>query len=87
MGAASMPKKKSKTRKEADTENELWIAPRFSLKGVDGERAWENRITGPPNSSRFLELADIAMGLKKPAAKKNKKAPVHQTIKDEPYSH
>jgi hypothetical protein len=29
---------------------------------------------GPPNSSRFLELADIAMGLKKPEPKKRKRA-------------
>jgi hypothetical protein len=54
-----MSKKKSKTTK-AEKENELWISPRISLKGVDGERTWENRITEPPNSSRFLEMADIA---------------------------
>jgi hypothetical protein len=82
-----MPKKNPKPRKKVEKENELWVSPRFSLKGENGERAWDIRPTGPPNSSRFLELADIAMGLKKPAAKKNKKAPVHQTIKDEPYSH
>jgi hypothetical protein len=80
-----MPKKKSKTKK-AEKENELWISPRFSLKGVDGERSWENRITGPPNSSRFLEMADIALGLKKSSPKKAKSKSVHQTTKSEPYT-
>jgi len=74
-----MPNKR-KTKKEADTENELWISPRFSLKGADGERGWEDRIMGPPNSSRFLELADIALGMKKPTPKKAKSKSVHETF-------
>jgi hypothetical protein len=49
---------------------DLWIAPRYSLKG--GERAWESRHGGPSNSSRFLELADIALGIKKPTPRKRK---------------
>ena len=61
----------AKKRKGAPTENQesLWIAPRYSLKGLAGERSGENRVGGPPNS-RFLELADIALGHKKPTAKK-----------------
>lgn len=78
-------RKKSKPKK-AEKESELWIAPRFSLKGADGDRAWENRPTGPPNSSRFLEMADIALGLRKPARKKTKSTDVHDTNKSEPYS-
>ena len=50
--------------------NELWIAPRHSLKGPNGERAYEDRSGGLPTSNRFLELADIALGLKKSATKK-----------------
>ena len=78
-----MPKKPSKKPKVA---KDLWIAPRYSLKGPAGERAWENRPGGAPNSSRFLELADIALGTQKPAVMK-KKAPTkaHQTSKTEPY--
>jgi hypothetical protein len=80
-----MPKKSDK---EPKASKDLWIAPRYSLKGPAGERAWENRPGGAPNSSRFLELVGIALGTKKPAPKK-KKAPssgAHQTSKTEPYS-
>ena len=80
-----MPRKNGRN---PSVSKDLWIAPRYSLKGPAGERAWENRPGGPPNSSRFLELADIALGIKKPTAKK-KKTPAsraHQTAKTEPYS-
>jgi len=79
---------RKKTEREPSVSKDLWIAPRYSLKGAAGERAWENRPGGPPNSSRFLELADIALGIRKPVAKK-KKTPAskaHQTAKTEPYS-
>ena len=80
--------KKSKPAKKADGSNGLWIAPRHSLKGPAGERAWENRRGGIPTSTRFLELADIALGLKKPSPHKKKPATVsaHDTTKTEPYS-
>jgi hypothetical protein len=68
-----MPKRPKKNRHE-DSTSDLWVAARYSLKGPAGERAWESRVGGPPNSSRFLELADIAMGLKKPEPKKRKSA-------------
>jgi hypothetical protein len=66
----------------------LWIAPRYSLKGPAGERAWANRPGGIPSTNRYLELADIALGLKKPQAKKRKAAVVaaHSIKKTEPYS-
>lgn len=48
----------------------LWIAPRNNLKGPTGERAWENRPGGPPSNNRFLEFADVALGLKEPIPKK-----------------
>lgn len=65
--------KKSKNAKKTDNSDELWIAPRYSLKGPAGDRAWENRRGGIPSNARFLELADIALGLKKarPAQEKS----------------
>jgi hypothetical protein len=73
-------------KKRSKDENELWIAPRYNLKGPAGERAWENRPGGLPTSNRFLELADVALGLKKTAQKKKKVGPMHETAKKEPYS-
>ncbi|MGC2698472.1 MAG: hypothetical protein WA738_22005 [Candidatus Angelobacter sp.] len=79
---------RKKPEKSPKSPKDLWIAPRYSLKGPAGERAWENRPGGAPNSSRFLELADIAMGLKKPEPKKKKgsNSGAHETSKTEPYS-
>jgi hypothetical protein len=86
-----MPKKAKKggkrAGKKADSMDSVWIAPGYSLKGPNGERAWENRPGGPPNSGRFLELADIAMGTRKPSPRKKLASPVHSTsVKTEPYS-
>jgi hypothetical protein len=78
--------KKPKSEKKAEKENDLWISPRFLLKGANGERAWENRRGGAPHSSRFLEMADVALGLKKPSPKKAKSKTVHDTTKKEPYT-
>lgn len=67
----------------------LWIAPRYSLKGPAGERAWENRPGGAPSSGKYLELADIAMGVKKPDPafkKRNAVTGAHVISKTEPYS-
>jgi hypothetical protein len=76
----------SKKRKPGGSEvtDGLWIAPRYSLKGPAGDRAWENRSGGAPSSNKFLELADIALGIKKPAPKK-KGHLVHDKSKAEPY--
>jgi hypothetical protein len=86
---ASKPKKVIKGKpKKTDPPDGLWVAPRYSLKGPNGERAWENRPGGVPSSSRYLELADIALGLKKPELpfKKRKVFNAHDTSKTEPYS-
>jgi hypothetical protein len=80
-----MPKKGNQGKKKKAPEDELWIAPRYSLKGPAGERAWENRPGGIPSNNRYLELADIALGLKKPTPKK-KHTVVHDKTKKEPYS-
>jgi hypothetical protein len=85
---ASKPKKARGKDKKTDAPEGLWVAPRYSLKGPQGERAWENRPGGAPSSSKYLELADIALGLKKPEpALKNRRATdAHDTSKTEPYS-
>jgi hypothetical protein len=82
-----MVKKQKKAQTTGDP-GELWIAPRYSLKGPAGERAWENRAGGAPSSSRYLELADIALGLKKTAPQRKKyPAPsAHDRKKTEPYA-
>ena len=81
-----MPKKQ-----KANSNSDLWITPRYSLKGPAGERAWENRPGGVPSTNRYFELADIALGfalgVKKPEKKKKAAAlPTHDTSKSEPYS-
>ena len=79
---------KKRKAKTAARPQELWIAQRYSMKGPAGERAWENRAGGAPSSSRFLELADIALGLKKtaPHRKKPPSSSTHDTKKTEPYA-
>jgi hypothetical protein len=68
---ADMPRK-PKAGKIHPTD--LWIAPRYSLKGPRVESAWENRLVEPPSTNRFLELADIALGFKNPERRKSKAA-------------
>ena len=81
----------SRSKQTPSLDKDLWINPRSNLKGPEGNRAWENHgnIT-PTNGARFLELADIALGLKKSAPKKKKAAAgagAHSTSeKTEPYS-
>ncbi|HLY99169.1 MAG TPA: hypothetical protein VKT33_08915 [Candidatus Angelobacter sp.] len=55
---------------EAD---DLWIAAKSNLKGDNGDRAWNDRMA-TPTGSRLLELADIALGLKKPEPPKKRRA-------------
>jgi len=80
-----MPKK-PKLGNGADPDDGLWVAPRLSMKGPVGDRAYENRPGGIPSTNKFLELADIALGLKKPKPKKRKFGVQHETSKKEPYS-
>jgi len=79
---------KGKKAKMTEPSKKLWIAQGCNLKGPAGERAWENRAGGAPSSSRFLELADIALGLKKasPHKKKNSSPSAHETKKTGPYA-
>ena len=88
-----MPKRtKSKPAHKTDLNltKDMWINPKTSLKGDGGNRAWDHRHIGnPASSARFLELADLALGLKKPEARKRKAAAAgaHEIgSKTEPYS-
>ena len=57
----------------SDSGKDLWINPRSNLRGPEGNRAWDNQGNISPSSgSRFLELADIALGIKKPLPRKKK---------------
>jgi hypothetical protein len=69
-------------------EGDLWINPKSNIKSERGDRAFDTRL-GIATSSRLLELADIALGLKKPQPKKKKAAVAsgtHTSEKTEPYS-
>ncbi len=83
-----MARKKTKSAPPEDISKDLWISPRFTLKGQNGDRAWDHRQIGNPGSARFLELADIALGLRKPESRKKTSShgPTHVTGKPEPYT-
>jgi len=83
-----MAKKKARPAPSPDESKELWISPRFSLKSEGIQGAWGTQARGNPGSARFLELADIALGTKKPEVRKKRAtgASAHITAKTEPYS-
>jgi hypothetical protein len=66
--------KKAKDGKSAYSNNELWIAPSHSLKERAPKIGWGARRDEPSQSNRYLELADIALGLKKPPMHKKRRA-------------
>lgn len=82
----------SRSRKSMNSElnysKDLWISPTLNLRGRHGDRAWDRSGDLPPGAGmRLLELADIALGLKRPTPSKNLQSPpAHVTIKNEPYS-
>jgi hypothetical protein len=80
--------KKEKKAKMTEASKKLWTAQRYNLKGPARERAWENRAGSAPSSSRYLELADIALGLKKasPHKKRISSPSAHETKKTEPHA-
>jgi hypothetical protein len=55
-------------------DKDLWIAPSHSLKWRAPKTDWELRPGEAPPSNRFLELADIALGLKAAKVRKKKRA-------------
>jgi hypothetical protein len=56
------------------------------MRGPDGDPAWDHHASGAPGISKYLEFADIALGIKKPASKKKRPQSVHDVNKTEPYS-
>src|SRR5215510_8397307 len=79
-----LPMKKLTLRRPRSRD--LWINPKSNLRGVDGNRAWENEGNITPSAgSRMLELADIALGNIKP--QKRRRGHVHVTgNKTEPHA-
>ena len=70
-----MARKKKIALAKPTARKDLWINPRSNLRGPDGDRAWDNEGNISPSSgARFLDLADVALGLKKPPPHKKKAA-------------
>ena len=78
MSANKKPLRKRTALKKREASamkaEDLWIAPKSNLKGDSGDRAWNDRMA-TPTGSRLLELADIAMGHKKPEPPKKRRPP------------
>jgi len=85
------PKPKNGANGANGADDEVWINPKSNLKGARGDRGFDNRF-GDASNSRFLELADVALGLRKPMPKKKKAASTASgthdisQVKTEPYS-
>jgi hypothetical protein len=77
----------AKKHSKADKDG-LWISESYSLKGLNAERVYEKRPHGSTKSNRFLELADVALGVKRHEKKKDARVGTrtHDTLKKEPYS-
>ena len=89
-GNFNMSKKSRSTKAgkfKLDLSKDLWISPRLSLRGETGNRAWDRSGNLPPGAgARFLELADIALGIKRAPKKNGGRPTAHETTKKEPYS-
>jgi len=66
--------KKAGDSKKAYRKGDLWIAPSFSFKRRVIQSDWNRRRLEPTESNRFLDLADIALGLSTPERRKRKMA-------------
>ncbi|HYX52244.1 MAG TPA: hypothetical protein VE783_02255 [Candidatus Limnocylindrales bacterium] len=61
---------RKKIAKRPQEDPDLWVSPNLALRGPNGDRGFHLGGNLPPeNGARFLELADIALGLKRPADK------------------
>jgi hypothetical protein len=69
-----MPKKPN-GGKAPDLSKGLWINPNLNLRGAQGNRADNRSNINPDNGARLPELADVALGLKKPAAREKRATP------------
>ncbi|HKW76008.1 MAG TPA: hypothetical protein VJN64_10835 [Terriglobales bacterium] len=59
-----------KKSSEATASNDLWLAPKSNFKSEPRYGIWRDRNAAP--SSRLLELADIALGFRKPQSHKRR---------------
>jgi len=64
--------KKTKDSKKTYSKDDLWIAPRLSFKRNVVQGDWKLSRTEPSESNRFLELADVALGLRTSERRKRK---------------
>jgi hypothetical protein len=73
--------------KKSDT-SEMWIAPRPIVKSTDVDPAWDSVTDNQPHSTRLLEYADIALGVKKiePWKRRMPMLSTHETSRIDPYS-
>lgn len=65
--------KKARNGKATYRKSELWIAPSSSLKPKSYQGDWKLQRSAPDVSNKYLELADIALGLT-PAKYKTKRS-------------
>jgi len=56
--------KKANKYDRAYSKDDMWIAESHSLKWPAPKRGWELRSGESARSNRFLELADVALGVK-----------------------
>lgn len=88
-GSRTNKKSRSLTRgtSNVDLSKDLWISPHLNLRGRDGNRGWERTGYLPPGAgTRLLELADVALGIKKPELPQPASTLLSDTTKKEPYS-
>jgi hypothetical protein len=62
-----------------EKEPDLWIAPRNSPEGPASRTPWECRPHEVPSANRILELADLALGLKRAEPKRKRTVMTHAT--------
>jgi len=56
--------KKARDSKKTYSKDDLWIAPRLSFKRNVVQSDWKLSRAEASESNKFLELADIALGLR-----------------------
>lgn len=55
--------KNAQNRKSTYHKNDLWIAPSLSFKAKNYQGDWKLKRVELDDSNRYLQLADIALGL------------------------
>jgi hypothetical protein len=74
MSKSAKQGKKARDGKKTYSKDDLWIAPRLSFKRNVVQGDWKLSRTEPSESNRFLELADVALGLRTTERRKRKAA-------------